>query len=77
MTFIMWTSAGIKDWIETDLSHTCWQVGDLIPIEHEGKRIVLRVDRRVVPLDESEPSELRCVIADEETASEITGEAIE
>jgi hypothetical protein len=77
MTEIIWQSVGLKHRVETCLMHTQWMVGDLMPIVHHGQRLLLRVEERVVPVDQDEIVQLRCVIAAEEVRARICGEDAE
>lgn len=77
MTEIIWQSVGLEHRAETYQSHYRWNIGDFLSVVHNGQRLLLRVEERVVPVDDEEHVQLRCVIAAEEVRARIFGEIAE
>lgn len=76
MTEIIWRQAGEECRTGTCLDHRRWSVGDYLPLAWgNGERLLLRIERRVVPMDDAENVQLRCVIAAEDVRAEIFGES--
>lgn len=77
MTDIIWGSGDKQFKSETYQSHYRWNIGDYLSVTHGGQRLLLRVEERVVPVDDEEHVQLRCVIAADEVRARIFGETTE